>query len=143
MNEIFAGTGVELYKTDGTDAGTVLVKDINPVGGSDPAQITAVGAQVFFSATVPASSGGGGRELYKSDGTAAGTFLVRDIFPGTDGMNQANNSFPANLTAVGNRLYFTAFDTTNGEELWTSDGTTAVARDPETVARLLAHEQDS
>jgi ELWxxDGT repeat protein len=34
-------SGEELWKTDGTDAGTVLVKDINPgAGGSGPDRLT-------------------------------------------------------------------------------------------------------
>src|SRR5262249_37526668 len=32
---------------------------------------------------------------------------------------------PVNMTVAGNRLFFFANDGTNGQELWTSDGTTA------------------
>ncbi|MCZ8040186.1 MAG: hyalin [Microcystis sp. LE17-20A] len=46
-------------------------------------------------------------------------FLVKDIFPGF------YSSFPQNLTAVGNTLFFNAFDGVNGLELWKSDGTAA------------------
>ncbi|NCR02294.1 MAG: hyalin, partial [Microcystis aeruginosa L211-11] len=60
-----------------------------------------------------------GTELWKSDGTAAGTVLVGDIRPG------ASSSYPGNLTAVGNTLFFSANDGVNGRELWKSDGTAA------------------
>ena len=73
--------GQELWKSDGTEAGTVLVKDINPGGdsyGSGPSSLTGVGGTLFFTA----DDGTHGRELWKSDGTEAGTVLVKDIHPG-------------------------------------------------------------
>ncbi len=110
--------GRELWKSDGTAAGTVLVKDINLTNpfGSSPSNLTAVGSTLFFSANEGVVNG---RELWKSDGTAAGTVLVRDIFPGYLGPS------PSNLTAVGSTLFFTADDGVNGYELWRSDGTAA------------------
>jgi len=108
--------GRELWKSDGTSAGTVLVKDIRSGGYSSyPSYLTALGETLFFSA----DDGVNGRELWKTDGTEAGTVLVRDIRPGTEGYG------PSNLTAVGDTLYFTANDGTNGTELWRSDGTSA------------------
>lgn len=95
-----------------------LVSDIKPVGGSDPRELTHVGRVVFFSA----ADGTRGRELWVSDGTDAGTRLVRDINPGAAG------SKPALLTRVGPRLYFTAQDGRHGRELWVSDGTRAGTR---------------
>ncbi|RME19991.1 MAG: PKD domain-containing protein, partial [Candidatus Zixiibacteriota bacterium] len=56
-------------------------------------------------------------ELWKSDGTTAGTVMLKDIVAGT------GSSAPFLLTAVGSTLYFTAYDPTNGIELWRSDGT--------------------
>ena len=41
-------------------------------------------------------------ELWKSDGTTAGTVLVKDIAPG------AMSSFPQSLYAMGSTLYFSA-----------------------------------
>ena len=78
--------GRELWKSDGTKAGTVLVKDINPggSGGYDydgPYDLTDVGGTLFFTA----DDGTHGQELWKSDGTEAGTVLVKDINPGGSG----------------------------------------------------------
>ncbi len=114
--------GFELWKSNGTLGGTVLVKDI--AVGSDAglserfavtAQITRVGSSLFFSAR----SGTGGQELWKTDGTTAGTVLVK-AFP-----NDSAGYGPLSLTAVGNVLYFRASDDATGFELWRSDGTTA------------------
>src|SRR5262249_46091355 len=71
--------GAELWKSDGTAPGTVLVKDINSGGaGSSPDGLTNLNGVVFFSA----DDGKTGRELWKSDGTARGTVLVKDVFTG-------------------------------------------------------------
>ncbi len=106
-------SGKELWKTDGTAAGTVLVKDINPgAGDSDPHHLTNVNGMLFFRA----GDGTNGRELWKSDGTAAGTVMVEDIFPGSGA------SDPVFLTNVNGTLFFSADDGTNGLELWKSDG---------------------
>jgi ELWxxDGT repeat protein len=102
--------------SDGTTAGTVLVKDIRP-GAYDgyPYHLAGVGGTLFFTAR----DGIHGRELWTSDGTRAGTVLVRDIHPG------AREGDPTHLTGVGGTLFFTADDGTQGRELWKSDGTEA------------------
>lgn len=113
------GLGSDLYKSDGTYNGTVRVKDINPVNGenSNPADLTLVNGQLFFSA----NDGTHGSELWKSDGTEAGTVLVKDINSGST----ATFNIPSNLINVNGKLYFTTDDGVNGTELWTSDGTAA------------------
>jgi ELWxxDGT repeat protein len=121
-----SATGQELWKTDGTVAGTVLVKDIfsgtvpSPYGGgityissSSPSNLTNVNGTLYFTA----ADGTNGNELWKSDGSAAGTVLVKDIRAGSLG------SDPSNFTSINNTLYFTAVDGINGRELWKSDGT--------------------
>jgi ELWxxDGT repeat protein len=55
-------------------------------------------------------------QLWRSDGTEAGTFMVKDIMPGPDW------SHPGSLTDVGGTLYFVATDGSHGYELWRSDG---------------------
>ena len=110
------GGGFELWKSDGTAAGTSLVKDIRPGdAGSALGELTNVGGTLFFFA----NDGTNGVELWKSDGTAAGTVLVKDIMPGPGG------SLPRHLTNVGGTLYFRANDGATGPELWRSDGTAA------------------
>lgn len=117
-------TGIELWKTDGTAAGTVQVKDINPGSASStPQQLMNFNGILYFTAI----SGTTGRELWKSDGTAAGTVLVKDIAAGTgSSFNNIASSEEAYFTILGNELFFAAFaSSTIGTELWKTDGTTA------------------
>jgi ELWxxDGT repeat protein len=108
------GSGFELWKSDGTVPGTVLVQDINPgAGDSDVGVLRDVNGTVFFQA----DDGIHGAELWKSDGTAGGTVMVKDINPGAGG------SGPRRLTNVNGTLFFSADDGTTGSELWKSDGT--------------------
>jgi ELWxxDGT repeat protein len=108
--------GFELWKSNGTTAGTEMVRDIQPSTGQSslPYSLVNCNGTLFFSA----NDGVVGSELWKSDGSAAGTVLVKDIYPGDA------DSFLSSLTAVGNRLYFSAL-ASFGRELWTSDGTEA------------------
>jgi trimeric autotransporter adhesin len=108
------GTGQELWKSDGTSAGTVLVKDIYPgLTGSMPENLFNFNGTLYFSAITATH----GRELWKSDGSAAGTVLVSDIYLGTASSN------PKNFVAHNNKLYFSAYLPTIGEELWEYNGT--------------------
>jgi ELWxxDGT repeat protein len=55
------GAGFELWRSDGTAAGTVLVKDIDPDpghGGSEPSELTAIGGMLFFAAGTDRTGGG-------------------------------------------------------------------------------------
>ncbi len=119
---IFSGwsttSGNELFITDGTALGTVLLKDINTgAAGSDPGIETAVlSGFVYFSAYRPAE----GREIWRTDGTAGGTTLLKDIVPGTNGSNAADEY---NLFSTGTYLLFAAKTASSGIELWKSDGT--------------------
>lgn len=58
-------------------------------------------------------------ELWATDGTDSGTHRVKDIYPGP------LPSYPAEMLAVGDVVYFTATDEDHGTELWRSDGTEA------------------
>ncbi|MEP7379352.1 MAG: ELWxxDGT repeat protein [Chloroflexota bacterium] len=99
----------------GATSGPTLVKDINPSGASNPTYLTAVGSTLFFAA----NDGVHGNELWKSDGTAAGTKMVKNIRP------YGKSSDPDNLVNVNGTLFFTAIDGVHGRELWKSDGTKA------------------
>jgi ELWxxDGT repeat protein len=74
-----------------------------------------VNGSVLFSA----EDGVHGRELWRTDGTAGGTTLIKDISPG------AGSSFPTSLVALGGKFYFAARDGVHGVELWQSDGSDA------------------
>ena len=101
--------GMELWKTDGTPAGTALVLDAVPgPDSSDPQELKAAGGRLYFSARDPLH----GRELWTSDGTAAGTHRVEDLAPGP------SSSSPARLTVAGDHLFFAADDGVTGRELW-------------------------
>ena len=115
-------TGTELWKTDGTIAGTSLVKDLVPgTGSSAPSNLVNFNGTLFFRA----NDGTHGFELWKSDGTEAGTVLVKDIAPGP--ANGISSVFGTNaeFTVAGSQLFFVANDGTNGSELWKTDGTDA------------------
>lgn len=106
--------GRELWKSDGTIEGTGMVKDIRPgyyFGedpiGSGPSDFTNVNGTLFFTAYHPDY----GRELWKTDGTEAGTVLVKDIAPGP---TDTNLSWTTNVAGT---LFFVAED-----HLWKTDG---------------------
>jgi ELWxxDGT repeat protein len=113
--------GNELWRSDGTAA--VLVMDINPgthfngvsnvANDSNPTDLTTSSSFVYFSA----DDGVHGVQLWRSDGSAAGTTMVTDI-------NEAGGGFNAtDLTDVNGVLYFTADDGTHGSQVWKTDGT--------------------
>jgi ELWxxDGT repeat protein len=109
--------GAELWISDGTLAGTMLVEDINPGAGSgSPGAFIALNGSTFcFRAT----DAGNGAELWRSDGTPFGTMLVKDINTGTV------SSRPVGFCLLGNNIYFAANDGTDGIELWKTNGTPA------------------
>ncbi|MBW2457361.1 MAG: hypothetical protein JRI68_22830 [Deltaproteobacteria bacterium] len=113
--------GFELWKSDGTAAGTAMVRDIDTLGDSDPVGMTRFGDHVYFGATHPSS----GRELWRTDGTEAGTELVQDINLGSgDGLYVTG--VPNNLVVFDGALYFRAQDTPPDDQpqVWRTDGTT-------------------
>lgn len=110
---ISSETGVEPYVSDGTTAGTGLLKDIYQGGfSSSPFSFTTAGNTVYFQAQDEAH----GTELWKTDGTTNGTVLVKDIYPGSFGSN------PYNLTAAAGKLYFGAYDISGTNVLYVSNG---------------------
>jgi trimeric autotransporter adhesin len=113
-----ATTGFELWKSDGTAAGTIRVKDINAgTLDSKPRNLVVANNKLFFTAQTAAE----GRELWVTDGTDAGTKIVKNILAGTGSSIQEDTK----LVVFNNQVYFEANDGTTGSELWKSDGTDA------------------
>jgi len=109
--------GYELWKTDGTEAGTVIVRDINTDGSSHPNNLAALrrnpltpGELLFV-----ANDGAHGAELWKTNGSEAGTVLVRDIGIGVGSSN------PDRFLLGGAGLLFAADDGL-GRSMWQTDG---------------------
>jgi ELWxxDGT repeat protein len=109
--------GLELWKSDGSQQGTALIKDINP-GPKDsanwfflplPGTQSTINGTTYFTAT----DGVHGFELWKSDGTTAGTMLVCDTTPGPF------DSLPYGFTAARGQVFFF----TEQGDLWKTDGT--------------------
>ncbi len=94
----------ELWKSDGTIAGTMELADINLVGPSFPTFLTTVGNFTFFTVL-----GENGDEFWRTDGTSAGTTRLAPVGTGK----------PIGLDGV---AYFSAADNDFGQELWRSNG---------------------
>jgi len=120
--------GRALWRSDGTEEGTVMIKDINPSNDNStdcgPEKLTIMNGTLFFTAgdmyyfDMMNQHLECNNELWKSDGTAQGTVLVKDIQP------QGYSSDPRALTALDDTLFFTAIESSHsGRELWKSDGT--------------------
>ena len=115
----------ELWVSDGTSAGTHMVKDILPTTPTGyapywPGGLTAVGGLLYFSAT----DGVHGYEPWVSDGTEAGTHMIKDVAP-TAGVF---GSDPYGYTELNGVVYFSAWTQLNGREVWRTDGTAAGTR---------------
>ena len=109
-------TGVELWTTNGTPAGTGQVADIYPgSSSSNPCALTALDPWLYFSATTATDT-----DLYLTDGTAAGTQLVQ-LAPGNP------SSYPSGLTAWHGSVYFDLVDGTHGAQIWRSSGAASMA----------------
>jgi ELWxxDGT repeat protein len=75
--------------------------------------VASIGAVNFFAA----SDSQHGVELWRSDGTDSGTYMLADIWPGQPA------SYPRNFVAAYGEVFFIADDGVHGSELWCTDGT--------------------
>src|SRR5262249_54875273 len=112
---------------------TQILADLNkntldsiPAPGSHPAPFVAPAQWIQFNGSVyfaandqPPGYVDAGTELWKTDGTAAGTVKVKEIYPGFYGANLSG------LTISNGVLFFSADDGIHGRELWKTDGTSA------------------
>lgn len=108
--------GVELWKTDGTEGGTVMVKDLNPGSGNGtPSNFMGFNGMLHFTAT----DGINGLQLWRTDGTEGGTQVVLSLAD-VDGLTAWSE-----FAVLNDRIFFRGADATHGGELWSTDGTAA------------------
>src|SRR5262245_11635084 len=107
----------ELWKSDGTTAGTIQVKNLGVAGAGNATSLVALNNNTLL---FTASDSTTGRELWKSDGTAAGTARIGDFNPGP------SDSVTGRFTVVsGGVAFYVGIDTSGGHELWRTNGTVA------------------
>ncbi|MFZ6010091.1 MAG: ELWxxDGT repeat protein [Bacteroidota bacterium] len=111
--------GYELWKSDGTAAGTVMVKDIRTGdfpeqywGWADIGKLENVNGTIYFDALNQEAE----HELWKSDGTAAGTVMVKKFYSGANKLHL--------MKAINNKLVLTV-PNAGINEIWVTDGTNA------------------
>ncbi|HVC96995.1 MAG TPA: DUF4214 domain-containing protein [Pirellulales bacterium] len=110
--DVGSNSQTQLWSTDGTPTGTLLVASFNRGTVVD---FVPLGLDLYFLG----DDGTHRRQLWKTDGTATGTSMVTDINPveGAAGFNAGS------LTTFNGALLFNANNGTDGPALWTSDGT--------------------
>ena len=121
----FAG-GLLLYDREGnlyfTDGATSVPRHLGHFMAVRLAPITTAEGELQSPLLFQAQDDAHGLELWRTDGTAGGTSLVRDVAPGPE------SSAPYFLTQAYGRTWFCASDPAHGAELWSSDGTEAGTR---------------
>lgn len=115
--------GNEMWLTDGTAAGTRLVRDIVP-GPADSVDNAFrkgafLGADYFFSG----SDGVHGLEPWATDGTEAGTRMAADVCTAPQDLDPTASSWPAHFTAGSGRVFFTARGDDGSAGWYATDGT--------------------
>jgi ELWxxDGT repeat protein len=108
--------GVEMWRSNASTTGTVLVKDLAPgLTGSYPALLTNLNSKLFFRA----SNASTGQELWTSSIFGNTMSQVSDINPGL-----ASSEIEW-IAVAGSTLFFGANDGVNARELWTLSSPTS------------------
>jgi ELWxxDGT repeat protein len=110
--------GLEPWTSDGTKAGTKMVKDINVGPGGSGYTVFAGGSAFWFGA----DNGTDGAELWRATGPSTAK-QVKDINVGPESAFAMSGG-----AAFGNKLIFSATDATSGIEPWISGGTAATTK---------------
>lgn len=110
-NNLFFYAGIQMWKTDGTPAGTLLIKDFTAEAAVSISRLVATSDAVYFMVSIT-----GGYQMWKTDGTTAGTVLLKDFGTGQPLFYRA---------AAENIVLFSSTESSTGTELWKSDGTVA------------------
>ena len=107
------GSGLALLKSDGTAEGTKPLKTFQSIN-----DLVEVDGELYFIADDGTGTNQtGGNRLWRSDGTARGTVLVKDLYPGAD------PNFPQDLFEIDGVLFYSAIDgTREGIEAIVGDG---------------------
>ena len=103
----------QLWKSDGTADGTVLIKSFGSRAFNDLGNLVPLGDRIVFAV----DDGSHGFEPWVSDGTPEGTKMLRDISTGSA------SSTPYQFVVADGLVYFVATDSDHGRELWQTDGT--------------------
>lgn len=117
-------TGRELWMSDGTSNGTVVVKDVVPGPNHSmdpdlPSYLTLVSGNALYFVADDEKTG---REVWKSTGVGNAT-LLKDVRTTSNGNGGTLGSDPTDLRNANGKLFFIADDGVNGRELWVSNGT--------------------
>ncbi|PYQ65208.1 MAG: hypothetical protein DMF53_05930 [Acidobacteria bacterium] len=114
-------SGQELWATDGTQPGTKMLTHLTPAdafhgqGGDYYLSPTILGNRLLFGV----DDGDHGGEIWTTDGTPAGTSLLKDVCPGRC------TGAGAVWSVVGKYALFPGYNSVRGQEMWVTDGTTA------------------
>jgi len=115
----------EIWSTNGTTAGTSLVKTISTDTMAIVSNLHAANGNLFFTAYTRKN----GRELWTSKGTAATTSMLKDIVVGeSSGIKSSNtwfDSYNPSSIVFNNRLFINAYSDSCGVEPWISDGSSS------------------
>lgn len=122
---IFRDNSYYLYSTDGTEATTKFIKDLDGDSNERKVKLYSYYSEYFVKYKgalyfVRENVDNIGVELWKTDGDT--TTLVKNINP--EDSSYGSSSYPKKLTVVNDKLVLVANDGSYGEELWVSDGTT-------------------